>query len=134
MKKFYETTFVINAGLDDDQIETTIKQVEDLITKNGGEVINIDRIGRRRLAYPIAKKNNGFYTCIEFNAEGRLVEKVERFYQLDENILRYLSIHLDPRELEAKRQRASYNAELLAAREAELLQPPITKEETKQDA
>jgi small subunit ribosomal protein S6 len=125
MKKFYETAFIVNAGLDDEQIEITIKQAEDLIVKNGGEIVNIDRIGRRRLTYPIAKKNNGFYTAIEFNAEGRIIEKIERFYQLDENILRYLTIQLDKRMQEAKRLRIILNAELLAAKEVELAQMAI---------
>ncbi len=105
MKNFYETTFIVNASIDDEQIENTVKQVEDLIGKNGGEILSVDRIGRRRLAYPIAKKHQGFYTCIEFKAEGRLIDKVERFYQLDENVLRYLTLQLTKKEMDAKHQR-----------------------------
>jgi small subunit ribosomal protein S6 len=105
MKNFYETTFIVNASIDDEQIDGTVKQVEDLIVKNGGEILSVDRIGRRRLAYPIAKKHQGFYACIEFKAEGRSIDKVERFYQLDENVLRYLTLQLSKREIDAKHQR-----------------------------
>ena len=105
MKNYYDCTFIANPGLDDTQTENTIKAVEDTITKNGGNVSGIDRIGRRRLAYPIQKKHNGYYVCIEFEAEGRVIEKVDRFLTLDENIMRYLTLKLDRREVEAKRDR-----------------------------
>ncbi len=107
MKRFYECTFIVNPGLDDAQIESTVKMAEDTVVKNGGEIVNTDHLGRRRLAYPIAKKHNGFYVTLEFEAEGRIVEKVERFLTLDENVMRYLTVMLDARELEAKRTRAA---------------------------
>ncbi len=107
MKRFYECTFIVNPGLDDAQIESTVKMAHDTIVKNGGDIVNTEHLGRRRLAYPIAKKHNGFYVVLEFEAEGRIVEKVERFLTLDENVMRYLTVMLDARELEAKRNRAA---------------------------
>lgn len=123
MKQFYDSTFIVNAGIDDEQIEHTIRLVEETITKNGGEIITLDRIGRRRLAFPIAKKHNGFYVAIEFMAEGKIIDKVERVYQLDENILRYLTIKLNKRQLEAKRQREVLAKQLLEEREEETAIP-----------
>ncbi|MDX9757725.1 MAG: 30S ribosomal protein S6 [Bacteroidota bacterium] len=118
MKRYYECTFIINPGLDDAQIESTVKMAEDTVVKNGGELVNTDHLGRRRLAYPIAKKHNGFYVCLEFEAEGRIVEKVERFLTLDENVMRYLTVALDARELTAKRTRAAMAAQEKEAAEA----------------
>ena len=111
MKRFYECTFIVNPGLDDAQIESTVKTAEDTIVKNGGEIVNSEHIGRRRLAYPIAKKHNGYYVSVEFTAEGRIVEKVERFLKLDENVMRFLTLTLDDRELEAKRSRTAFVAQ-----------------------
>lgn len=110
MKTYYECTFIVNPGLDDAQIETTAKAVEETIVKNGGEIVNIDHIGRRRLAYPIAKKHNGYYICMEFEMDGRSIERVERLLKLDENVIRHLTLKLDKRELEAKRKRAALAA------------------------
>jgi small subunit ribosomal protein S6 len=111
MKRFYECTFIVNPGLDDGQIENTVKMAEDTIVKNGGAIVNIEHIGRRRLAYPITKKHNGYYISVEFEAEGRIIEKVERFLTLDENVMRYLTVNLDARELEAKRTRVAFAAQ-----------------------
>lgn len=118
MKRYYECTFIINPGLDDAQIESTVKMAEDTVVKNGGELVNTDHLGRRRLAYPIAKKHNGYYVCLEFEAEGRIIEKVERFLTLDENVMRYLTVALDARELAAKRNRAALAAQEKEAAEA----------------
>jgi small subunit ribosomal protein S6 len=99
MKRFYETTFIVNSYLEDPQIETIITKVEDTIVKNGGLIKLFDKIGRKRLTYPIKKKNNGFYCYILFESTAEVITKIERIYQLEENILRYLTIVLDKKAL-----------------------------------
>lgn len=101
-KNTYETTFVVNASLDDAQIETVVAKVQDVITKNQGDGVAVQRWGRKRLAYSIAKKNNGFYVCIEFQGPGDVVTKLARFYHLEENVLRYLTIQLTKKALKAR--------------------------------
>lgn len=101
-RKIYETTVVINASLDDAQTDAVIGRVQDTITKNGGAINAINKWGRKRLAYPINKKTNGFYVNIEFTAPGTLLALLERSYQLDEMILRYLTIALDSKALKAR--------------------------------
>jgi len=101
-KHIYETTFIVNASVDDAQIEAAIERVQDVITKNGGTIIALNKWGRKRLAYPINKKTTGFYCHIEFEAEGSVIGLVERSYQLDELILRFLTIHLSRNALKAR--------------------------------
>ncbi len=104
VKKPYEITFIINASLEDSQIETFITQVTELITRNGGEITAVNKWGRKRLAYTIQKKNNGYYANIEFVAAGALIPQLERMLSLDENVIRFLSIQLDQRALDARKQ------------------------------
>lgn len=101
-KKIYETTFIVNASLDDPQVDAVIARVQDTITKNGGVISAVNKWGRKRLAYSISKKTNGFYVNMEFEAAGPLLAQLERSYQLDEMILRYLTIRLDAKALAAK--------------------------------
>lgn len=100
--KTYETTFIINASLDDPVIDGLIEKVREFIVKNGGEIIELIKWGRKRFAYPIKKKNNGFYVVCVFKAPTSFISKLERQFTLDENILRYLIIALDKRALEAR--------------------------------
>ena len=115
VKRVYETTFIVNASLDDHQIDVVIDKVKDLIVKNGGEIRELVKWGRKRFAYTIKKKNNGFYVVIEFAAGGDVIAKLERHYFLDENILRYLSLVLDKRALKARTAAALLAAEQPAA-------------------
>ena len=102
-KRPYEITFIINASLEDPQIEIFITQVTELITRNGGEITAVNKWGRKRLAYTIQKKNNGYYANIEFVAAGAVIPQVERMLSLDENVIRFLSILLDQRALDARK-------------------------------
>ncbi|MDH3252296.1 MAG: 30S ribosomal protein S6, partial [Ignavibacteria bacterium] len=66
----YEATFIVNASLDDAQVDNVIGRVQDVITKNGGTIALLNKWGRKRLSYPINKKTNGFYVNLEFDAPG----------------------------------------------------------------
>jgi len=101
-KRTYETTFIVNASLDDAQVDSVIGRVQDTITKNGGSLEALNKWGRKRLSYSINKKTNGFYVNIEFQAPNTLLAILERSFQLDEMILRYLTIVLDPRAIAAR--------------------------------
>ena len=131
MKRIYETTFIVNAGLDDPQIDAVIDKVKDVIVKNGGEIRDLFKWGRKRFAYTIKKKNNGFYTVLEFSAPGDAIAKLERHYQLDENVIRYLTILLDKKALKAKvaaaelLKEAAAASELAAAKPAVVLATPV---------
>ena len=100
--RIYESVFIVNATLEDTHIEAIIEKMKEFLTKNGAEMRAVEKWGRRRLAYPIKKKNNGFYVLFEFKASGDLVAKLERQYQLEEQIIRYLTIQLDKKALKVK--------------------------------
>jgi len=100
--RLYETTFIVNASLDDSQTDAVVGRVQDVIVKNGGAVNALNKWGRKRLAYPINKKTNGFYVNIEFTAPGTLLGALERSFQLDEMILRFLILQLDKKALAAR--------------------------------
>lgn len=126
-RKSYETTYIVNASLEDSQIEAAVAHVAEVIERNGGAITATNRWGRKRLAYPIEKKNNGFYVNVEFNGPGQLIAQLERAYLLDENILRFLTIQLDKYAIAAKAKSA---AEISTAAEpAEAPKPEAPKAE-----
>jgi small subunit ribosomal protein S6 len=101
-QQIYETTFIVNASLDDAQIDAVIEKVKEVITKHNGEIMELVKWGRKRFAFPIKKKNNGFYVVCEFKSPGDLVARLERHFILEENIIRFLIIALDKKSLQAR--------------------------------
>ncbi len=91
----YESAVMINAALEDEQIQALISRIKETITTNGGEIREIEDWGRKRLAYVVKKSKVGYYVIFRFSAPSSLIAKLERFYILDEQFLRYLTIKLD---------------------------------------
>ncbi len=96
----YESAVLINAALDDEQIDSIISRLKETITNNGGEIREIENWGRKRLAYMVKKSKIGYYAIFRFDAPSNIVSKLERTYTLDEHILRYLTIKLDSDAIE----------------------------------
>lgn len=102
MTKLYQTTFIVNGILEDVNVEETISKFQEAITKNGGEIVSINRWGRRRLTYPIKKKSIGYYVVVEFNAPNELPKEMEKFFHLEENILRHLMLVVTKKMIQQK--------------------------------
>lgn len=98
VRRIYETTFIINAALEDNDVESVIQKVTSYIENHGGIIKEVNKWGRRRLAYAINKKYNGFYAHIVFEATSNTVPILERFLVLEDTILRHLTIVL-PKKL-----------------------------------
>ncbi len=103
----YESAVIINAALDDEQIESIITRIKDFITNNGGNIREIENWGRKRLAYMINKSKIGYYAIFRFDAPTNIISKLERNYTLDEHILRYLTISLDKDAVESLEKKRS---------------------------
>jgi small subunit ribosomal protein S6 len=99
-KHVYESAVLINAALDDETIKSLIEKIKETITNNGGDLLEIEDWGRKRLAYQVKKSKIGYYAIFRFNSPPDIVPKLERNYQLDENVLRYLTVALSKDALE----------------------------------
>ena len=91
----YETVFILNPVLSDEQIKETVKKYEDILTSKGAKMINKEDWGLKKLAYPIQNKQSGFYNLIDFKAANTTVESFETELKRDERIMRYLNVKLD---------------------------------------
>ncbi|MCW8809716.1 MAG: 30S ribosomal protein S6 [Ignavibacteriaceae bacterium] len=128
-KRVYESAVLINAALDDDTIKNLIERIKETIATNGGEIVEIEDWGRKRLAYQVKKSKIGYYVIFRFNSLPDLVPKLERNYQLDENILRYLTITLSKEALEQIEIDKSLQTQL--AEEVEVI--PVVPPEADED-
>ena len=87
-----EAMYVITPELEDDAVKGIIEKYTGIITANGGEIEKVDEWGRRRLAYPINYKTEGYYVLTTFAAASELPRELERNLNNDEGILRFLVV------------------------------------------
>jgi small subunit ribosomal protein S6 len=132
-KSVYESAILINAALDDQQIESIITRVKDLITNNGGEIRELENWGRKRLAYPVEKSKIGYYAIFRFDALGDIVAKLERAYTLDEHILRFVTLKLGKNALEQIEKNKALSATLKEETVSEPLEEKAEADETNLD-
>jgi len=95
----YESVVIFLAALEDDQIEAAIQRTKETVISHGGEFTAIEKWGRRRLAYPIQKSKSGYFLIMRYTAPSESIAKIERFFSLEETIIRYLTIKLDKKAL-----------------------------------
>jgi small subunit ribosomal protein S6 len=93
----YETTFILEPGFDEGKVNEEIDRVSQWIRDLGGEVLEIQRWGKKRLAYEIGKKRDGIYTLMLYQAAGHTVKELERRMRLNESVMRVLTVvHIPP--------------------------------------
>ena len=91
----YEIMFIVDPNVPDDEVDQISSQVEGVITGGGGEVDQVEKMGRRKLAYEIDKKREGFYVLLTVGADGEIVKEVERRLRVMDQVLRYLTVRID---------------------------------------
>ncbi len=89
MLKKYESMIIIAPTLTEEDSKQELEKINSFIKKNGGEVLNTDDLGKKRLAYKINDFNEGYYFVNYFNFDTTKVSKLERIYKLNENVIRY---------------------------------------------
>ena len=97
MSNQYETVFIMTPVLSEEQMIECVSKFKKIIlsAEGGSEIVFENNWGLRKLAYPIQKKNTGFYYLIEYKAEGELINKLELEFRRDERVMRFLTVAMD---------------------------------------
>jgi len=118
--KRYETIIIIDPDLSKEAEAPVLERVNDLIPQFKGFLIETDDWGNKKLAYDIKKKSRGHYVRFDFCGDGALVQEIERFFKIDDKVLKFMTVLLDEdADLDA------IKAELAEKAEAEGAQTPV---------
>ncbi len=90
----YEVVIIINSSLEDQQIQGIVTKTTDAVKAGGGAIGRIERWGRRKLAYEIEKKTDGYYVIIEITAAPTSISELDRGLQLTDDVLRHKIIQI----------------------------------------
>ncbi len=107
--KNYETVFILNPALSEEQVQKAVDKYEKYLKSNGSKIIAKEIWGLKKLAYTIQNKNSGFYNLIEYTAPSDAVSSLEVEFSRDETIMRYLTVTLDKDALAWAEKRRNRN-------------------------
>ena len=96
----YEHTFITKKDLSDIQAKNLISKYEDIIQKNSGKIVKIEDWGLRNLSIRLKNNRKGFYFHIKFEGIGKTIEKLEEIENIDESLIRYLTVRVKKHNLE----------------------------------
>ncbi|MEJ2683575.1 MAG: 30S ribosomal protein S6 [Candidatus Sulfobium sp.] len=95
----YENFVILNASLSDDEINSSLSRIRDVVTNSGGEVVRSDLWGRRKLAYEIKKQNKGMYVLLIYRTPPETIKKLEEFYKVFDPVIKYMVIKMGPKQV-----------------------------------
>lgn len=130
----YETLFILDPALEDEKKEAAIQMVKDVISTEG-EVGEVDVWGLKKLAYPIQKKNEGYYVVIEFQAEAELPKELDRRMRISDAFMRHIIVNKEeemknapkaaPKAVKEEAPKAEVPAEEAPVEEAPAEEAPV---------
>jgi small subunit ribosomal protein S6 len=88
----YESIFVLDPDVDDSQVDVEVEKIREIITTRAGEITEVQKWGRRKLAYEIRKKKEGVYTLVRFKSGADGLIELNRRFRLNEQLLRHLTV------------------------------------------
>jgi small subunit ribosomal protein S6 len=95
----YENIVILNASLNDEEADTALSKIRELIVGNGGEVLTVDIWGRKRLSYEIKKQKKGLYILLLYKTPTATIKKLEDFYRVSDAVIKYLIIKLTRKQI-----------------------------------
>ena len=96
----YEHTFITKQDLSDSQAKKLLSKYEDIIKANSGKIIKIEEWGLKNLSHKIKNNKKGFYFHIKFDGDGKTIEELEKMENIDETLIRYLTVKVKKHDLE----------------------------------
>ncbi len=93
----YETIFILNPDLDEEQTQSSIEKIKGIITQTNGEILKVEDWGKRKLAYLVKKKDKGHYILIHFAGPPALLSELERNFRVMDAVIKFQSVRLDER-------------------------------------
>jgi small subunit ribosomal protein S6 len=94
----YETIFILDPDLEEEQAQSTIEKVKGIISQSNGDILKVEDWGKRKLAYQVKKKAKGQYILIHFSGTPALLSELERNFRVMDAVIKFQSVRLDERK------------------------------------
>ncbi len=94
MAQLYESVVILRPSLADEEIQKTLDKVKSTIEKSGGTIERLENWGKKKLAYEVKREKKGVYVQLNFQGSGVAVTELERFFRLEDAIMKFLTVKL----------------------------------------
>ncbi len=132
--RHYENLVIVKPTLTEEETQATIAAIEEVLTSNGAEIIARDAMGTKKLAYPIAKNERGYFHVVYYTMAPSSIAEVERRFRINEDLLRFVTIKYDSkREVTAWKDLVA-KTEKKAATKSAVTEAPAAEEATEAEA
>lgn len=105
MNRVYEELFILRHDIADEEVDAIVEPLRGVITNSGGTVDKVDKWGVRRLAYKVAKRQEGYYVLIQFSAGPTAVKEMERRLRVQDAVLKFLTVRVDEKLKKVEKRR-----------------------------
>jgi len=127
----YEIIFVVKPDTNEEELEKLITQMQGVVTGSGGTIEKVEKMGRRRLAYRVARQREGLYILFVLEGSGDTVKEFERRLKVTDAVIKYLTVRVDEelkRAEKFKALRAKQAARRPRSKPAPAAAPPVAAE------
>lgn len=90
----YETMYIMKPDLEPEQTAELVQKYQNLVVEHGGQIDQMQEIGKRRMAYEINRNREGYYVLMQFSAGTDITRELERVMRIEDRVLRYLTVRL----------------------------------------
>lgn len=95
MNRIYELMFIVRPDMVEEDLDKIISTLESAVTSTGGMVKNVERMGKRRLAYSVRRFQDGIYMLLTVEGSGALIHELERRLRVTEPVIKFLTVRID---------------------------------------
>lgn len=88
----YETVFILRPDLDEERTSGFLNRVKNIVEESGGQIVKLDRWGKRRLAYEIKHSREGYYVVAQFDAPPAAAKELDRVFRITDEVLRHIIV------------------------------------------
>ena len=123
--RIYEELFIARPDVTDEEIDPFIEQISTVITSKGGKIDKTDKWGVRKLAYPVEKRNEGYYVLMQFTSGPDTVREIERRLRVADLVLKFITVRIDEKLKKIEKRKKARDKRAARRPAPPVLQPSL---------
>src|SRR5947209_19920226 len=126
MNRIYELMFIVRPDMADEDLDKLISTLQGVVPASGGTVKNVEKMGKRRLAYTVRKFHDGVYVLMIVEGGGAVIHELERRLRVTEPVIKFITVRIDEEQKRLDKIKAIRDSRKKASAQPAAAEEPIT--------